>query len=222
MLGGTQFLWALEPRRLLLLQWSLEPGFLPAWPSRQRQQSSGPSSSENVCMFPIGCTQYLYKSHTIHNIYTYLHYYWPHTSTWIEGQTQHVHEQKQHQWPHPVPCSGWSRWRSIRGNITTHMYNAVTPCSWALTHGLSRSYLALDLPSCWDLAHESPWTPLQLLVQTLLAQMHTQAGLAPCDPQDLWSPRQLSRSLLIPNSQLPPDLPLRTYLAPRPIHWLTG
>ena len=42
-----------------------------------------------------------------------------------------------------------------------------------------------------------------------LAQMQTQLGLAPWDPQDLWSLQQLFKSPLVPSSQLPPDLVFR-------------
>lgn len=85
------------------------------------------------------------------------------------------------------------------------------PLAAGLRHIVSqRALWPLGLPSCWDLIHEPPpHSPTPSTGADSLAQMHTQAGLAPWDPQDLWSPQQLSRSPSVPNSQLPPDLALR-------------
>lgn len=85
--------------------------------------------------------------------------------------------------------------------------------SWAQTHSLSRSSLDPRPPQLLgphSHAHEPPpHSPTPAAGADSLAQMHTKAGLTPWDPQDLWSPQQLSRSPSVPNSQIPPDLALR-------------
>lgn len=107
--GSCSNKWRKKYQGCIYVQWEGNKQHLELMQAAHWQQQ-GLASSQAERVTPVGTHIHVYTTHV---------YVQTQTDSWIgmDWSTPHSHKQREHQWPHPAPLSGWWGWKHIRGKL---------------------------------------------------------------------------------------------------------